>query len=120
MNITMDELNKIVSELKLMNTMATLMPESERSIVLKEGDKIALGKVNLSHELQNLKDSINGVLNTINDLANEIYIDAVNGRESFPENSMAKRALWFDEIQGAAEMLRSESREEEKYEEFDL
>ena len=102
--------------------MATLMPESEKSIVVGEGDKIELGKINLSHELQNLKDSINDALNTINDLANEIYIDAVNGRESYPENSMAKRALWFDEIQGAAEMLRnrSELKEEEKYEEFDL
>lgn len=109
MNITMNELSKIVAELKIMNTMAMLMPESERTIILEEGDKKELGDIDLSYELNNLKQSIYDVLNAINDKADEIYTNAVDEREGYPEDSMAKRPLWLDEVQGAADNLRCET-----------
>ena len=108
MNITMNELSKIVAELKIMTTMVELMPKTRVPIVLNAGDKKELGDVDLSYELNNLKQSIYDVLNAINDKADEIYDNAVDEREGYPENSMAKRPLWLDEVQGAADNLRCE------------
>ena len=106
---TMDELEKCVTELRLMQTMVNLFPQGATEIILEEGDRRTLGDINLSEQCADLKEAIKETLHAIWEFADEVYTNAVDEREGYPECSMAKRALWLDEVQGSAATLRTDA-----------
>ena len=72
---------------------------TEGILVLEEGDKKEIDAYNFSEEVKEVNEVLEELLNAIADKMDEIYTNAVNDRESYPENSMVKRALWLDDIE---------------------
>ena len=108
MNISLNEISQIIAELKLIKNMASLMPDKEVSITLEPEDKREIGSMDISCELLCIKESVADTLNMISDTIDDIYKNAVDEREGYPEDSMTKRALWLDEVQNSAALIRTE------------
>ena len=96
--MTLADVNDLVKKLKTIQTMIEYMPENEVDVCLESGDNRLLGSINLSDEILNLKDSLKYVFEKLGDDMDDIYKNAIDEREGYSVNSMAKRALWLDEV----------------------
>jgi hypothetical protein len=109
MKVTTDTLHKIIAELRIMKTMTDMMPQTQTAITMDEDDKRELDQIDLSEEIGDLNAAIEATFNKIHDVSRDIYKNAVDEREDYPDDSMHKRALWLDEVQMEASCLMTES-----------
>ncbi len=107
MKTSVDELRKIIEELLLMKKMVELMPQEETVLTLEKDDKRSIGEIDLSKKLKDLSESFNETLDDISEKMEEVYKNAVNDREGYPEDSTAKRALWLDDVESEAWLLKT-------------
>ena len=109
--LSLEELEKYATELMLMEKMIGLMPVEEMTLTLEEGDKREIGEIDLSENIPELQEIIGNTLESIAEKMDEIYKNAVDDRESYPEESMAERALWLDDVELSVDGLRNNIRE---------
>lgn len=104
--ISIIELNKLVDELMFMERMAEYMPDT--ATIIHENE---IGDLKISENLEDLKEILNDTLESIAEKMDEIYKNAVEEREDYPEDSCGQRELWLDDVQFAVDGIRSEIRE---------
>lgn len=106
-SITIRELSKLTTELKFMEKMVEYMPDTAVTITHENN----IGELDISDDLEDLKEILNDTLESIAEKMDEIYKNAVEEREDYPEDSCGQRELWLDDVEFCADVIRSKIRQ---------
>ena len=99
-----NDIKKIIENLKTAKNIIKDIPHSKIDI---EIENRTADTINISDFLVEAESSINDIIDKLHAIISDIYINAVDERERYPENSMHPKALWLDEVQLTADVLRT-------------